>query len=127
MCNCTAHQALKQMDPLLDSLKDIIRSPQVLDVLDAVTGNAYAVGMLKYLFRSMGLPHYRATETGRIDEVSYTLLKNNRKYYFRGVPDYIVFKDGVGTDQILVATGEVQSTNLPAVQNSIYGIGKIGT
>ena len=67
----------------------------------------------------MGLPHYRATETGRIEEVSYTLLKNNRKYCFRGVPDYVVVKDGVGADQILIATGEVQSTNLPAIHNSI--------
>ena len=73
-----AHQALGRMeagDPLLDSLKDIIRSPQVLDV---VTGNSYAVALLKYLFTSMGLPKFRATETGRIQEVSYSPLKNNR-------------------------------------------------
>ena len=120
-----AHQALGRIeagDPLLDSLKDIIRSPQVLDV---VTGNSYAVALLRYLFTSMGLPKFRATETGRIQEVSYSPLKNNRKYCFRGVPDYIVVKDGVGADLILVATGEVQSTNLSAVQNSIYGIVKL--
>ena len=125
MCSCVAHQALQRMEvtnPLLDSLKDIIRSPEVLDV---VTGYAYAVALLKYLFYSMGLPQFRATETRRIEEVSYSLLKNDKKYSFRGVPDYMVVKSAAGADQILVATGEVQSTNLPAVQNSIYGIGKL--
>ena len=34
-------------------------------------------------------------------------------------------KDVFGAGHILVATGEIQSTNRPDVQNSIYGIGAL--
>ena len=61
--------------------------------------------------------------TGRLDEVSYVLLKNNVRYHFKGVPDYVVNKDAAGADAIIVACGEVQSTNQADVQNAIYGVG----
>lgn len=40
------------------------------------------------------------------------------------MPDYVIHKDEAGTDRILVATGEIQSTN---IQNSIYGVGELFT
>ena len=39
--------------------------------------------------------------------------------------DFTVFKEDVGAGRILVTTGEIQSTNRPAVQNSVYGVGSL--
>ena len=75
----------------------------------------------------MDMESFKPSQMGRIREVSYTLLKNDRKYYFRGVPDYVVHRDGVGADRILVATGEIQSMNRADIQNSIYGVGELFT
>ena len=72
----------------------------------------------------MNVPEFKPYITGRIDKVSYTLFKNDVKYHFRGVPDFLIHKDGVGAARVLVAIGEAQSMNRPDVQNAIYSIGK---
>ena len=61
----------------------------------------------------------------RIFGVSYVLLCERKKYRFRGFPDFVIHKDDVGAGRILVATGEIQSTNHPAVQNSMYAVGSL--
>ena len=73
----------------------------------------------------MGMLNFRAERNGMDFAVSYVLLFNNQRYSFRGVPDFIVHKKDVGAGRILVMTGEIQSTNHPAVQNSIYGVGSL--
>ena len=74
----------------------------------------------------MGMTSFRAERGGTDFAVSYVLLYNQTRYPFRGVPDFTVFKEDVGAGRILVTTGEIlQSTNRPAVQNSIYGVGSL--
>ena len=90
-------------------------------------GNDFTIGFLKLLFQFMQLDRSKPVETGRIEEVNYryTLLKNGDKYNFRGIPDLAVYEELAGADRILVAMGEIQSTNLAHVQNLIYGVGKL--
>ena len=106
MCHCVAHERIS--DPSVpevdrDCLKDIIRAPEELD---DVTGNRFAVGLLRLVFKHMSMPQFKS---GCLDEVSYVLLKNGTRYNFRRVPDFN--KDAAGADTILVACGEIQSTN----------------
>ena len=126
MCSCVAHKVVTaRSTPFhqsVENIKMMIRAPLQVD---AVTGNDYTVGLLREMFRFMDMPEFKPSQTGRIQEVSYTLIKNGCKHHFRGVPDYLVHKDKVAADRILVATGEVQSTNLPEMQHSIYGVGKL--
>ena len=126
-CDCAAHRKL--LDSTLpesdvEDLKQLIRTPPTLS---QATGNMFAVALLRQLFKSMGLPTFRPRATGSVGSVSYVLLHRNNEYSFRGVPDYVVHKDLFGAGHILVATGEVQSTNRPDVQNSIYGVGSLLT
>ena len=125
MCDCKAHGFIANADAdqtCVENLKKLIRAPLELDL---VTGNDFATGFLMILFHFMRMPQFKVSSTGRIEEVSYTLIKNGQKYPFRGIPDYLVHKDLAGADRVIVATGEVQSTNQADVQNSIYGIGKL--
>ena len=110
-CNCAAH--LKLLDSTLpesdiEDLKQLIRTPPTLS---PETGNMFAIALLRQLFKAMGLPTFRPQATGSIGSVSYVLLHKNTHYSFRGIPDYVVHKDFFGAGHILVATGEVQSTN----------------
>ena len=98
----------------------IIRSGPVLT---ADTGCNYACAILKIFFKEMGMPDLKAERSGQDFGVSYVLLSEKKKYCFRGYPDFVVHEDDVGASRILVATGEIQSTKNPAIQNSIYGIG----
>ena len=102
------------------------------------------VTLLRQLFKAMNLPMFRPTKTGSVAGVSYVLLCEKQEYCFRGIPDFVVHndlfgahKDLFGVGRILVSigeiqstnsiffTGEMQSTNRPDVQNSIYGIGAL--
>lgn len=122
-CDCVAHKKLSQNIPETDAedIKQIIRTPPLLC---QATGNNYAVALLQQLFKKMKLPMFRAT-SGSAGGVSYVLLCENIQYSFRGVPDYLVHKDLFGAGRVLVATGEIQSTSRPDIQNSIYGIGSL--
>ena len=115
-----AHEYLEQEDKTDDNktnLKTIIRGSSLL-TMDS--GANYACALLRRIFRAMGLSTLRSgTEYG----VSYTLKCGGSKYAFCGHPDFVVEKEDVGAGCILVATGEVQSTNAPHLQNSIYAIG----
>ena len=124
MCSCMAHQSLQLSSEIIsrNSIKKLIRAPRRLN---AVQGNDFTIGLLKLLFQFMQLDRFKPVETGRIEEVNYTLLKNGQKYNLHGIPDVAVYEELVGADRILVATGEIQSTNLAHVQNLIYGVGKL--
>ena len=124
-CNCSAH--CKLLDPSLneydrDELEEIIRSPSKLC---PATGNAFAVCLLKQLFKAMNLPKLKLKTSGTVDGVSYVLLCNGKEYKFSGMPDFVVHQERFGAGRILVGTGEIQSTRHPDVQNSIYGIGHL--
>ena len=97
-----------------DASKKLIRAPPELN---AVHGNQFTLGLLKLLFSFMNIEQFTAVESGRIDEVTYTLINHGKKYNFRGVPD--IYEHLVAANEILVTTGEVQSTNLAHVQNLI--------
>ena len=90
-------------------------------MLTQASRNIFAVALLWRLFKAMGLPTLRPMATGSIGSVSYVQLYENTQYAFRGIPDYVVHKDLFGAGR------EVQSTNRPDVQNSIYGIGSLLT
>ena len=47
------------------------------------------------------------------------------EFSFRGHSDFLVHSNDVGASQILVATGEVQSTKSPVLQNGIYAVGHL--
>ena len=89
------------------------------------TGCNYTVALLRRLFVLMRMPDFHAERSGEEFAVSYVLQFDGKKYPFRGYPDIIVHKDDVGAGGILAATGEIQSTNLPEVQNAIYSIGSL--
>ena len=57
--------------------------------------------------------------------MSYTLLQEWVGTSFRGRPDYVLRKENMEVGRILVAMGEIQSTQNPAVQNSIYRVGSL--
>ena len=67
----------------------------------------------------MGMPSFKAERRGHDCGVSYILLSQMKKYAFRGYPDFIVHEEDVGAGRILVATGEIQSTQNPDVQNAV--------
>ena len=127
-CTCVAHEYLKQEDKTddnkteLDDLKTIIRSSSLL-TMDS--GANYAFALLRRIFRAMGLSTFLPPRSGTEYGVSYTLKCGGSKYAFRGHPDFVVEKEDVGAGCILVATGEVQSTHAPHVQNSIYAVGSL--
>ena len=123
--DCVAHQKLcdpTTSEPDLEDLKQLIGTPPILN---QATGNSYAVALLRRLFKAMNLPTFRPAMTGSVAGVSYVLLCQQREYCFRGIPDFVMHKDVFGVGHILVATGEIQSTNRPDEQNSIYGIGTL--
>ena len=123
MCDCAAHKCLEVTDESTRGcIKQLITAPPELN---AAQGNQFTLGLLKLLFSFMKMEQFKAVESGQIDEVNYTLMKHGKKYNFRGIPDVSVYEDLVAADQILVATGEVQSTSLAHVQNLIYGVGKL--
>ena len=118
-CNCSAHTRLSQPDlpeNEREDLKVIVRSAYLLT---ADAGCNYACALLRILFMHMGMPQFKAERSGHDFGVSYTLLCEQKKYSFRGYPDFIVHKDDIGAGRILVATGEM---NNPAV---IYGVGSL--
>ena len=125
-CDCIAHEWLKETESLtetdLDDMKTIIRSA-ALATADAGCNNACA--LLRRLFTHMGMSNFRAERSGTDFSVSYTLLFSEKRYCFCGVPDFIVFREVVEAGRILVTTGEIQSTNRPAVQNSMYAVGSL--
>ena len=124
-CDCVAHKKLLDRDipePDLEDIKQMIRTPPILC---QATGNNYAVALLRQLFKAMNLSIFRPMSTGSVDGVSYVLLCEKTQYSFRGFPDYVVHNDLFGAGRILVATGEIQPTNRPDVQNSIYGVGSL--
>ena len=124
-CNCSAHTRLSLPDlpeNEREDLKVIVRSAYLLT---ADAGCNYACALLRILCTHMVMPQFKAEKSGHDFGVSYTLLCEQKKYSFRGYPDFIVHKDDIGAGRILVATGEIQSTNNPAVQNSIYGVGSL--
>lgn len=41
----------------------------------------------------------------------YVLCVNEKRYHFRGYPDYVVEKNDLGVGKILVATGELVITS----------------
>ena len=125
-CQCVAHECLKQdlSDSEADDLKTIIRSATLKSV-DA--GSNYACALLRRLFTYMGMGRFKAERSGGDFGVSYLLMCDNKRYCFRGFPDFIIHKEDIGAGRILVCTGEIQSTNNPALQNSIYGIGSHGS
>ena len=84
----------------------------------------FSCAILQRLMRLMGLPCI-AERSGDEYVVSYVLHVNEERYHFRRYPDYILEKEDVGVGRILVATGEIQSTRNPTVQNSIYGVGNL--
>ena len=60
----------------------------------------------------------RVTEGG----VSYVLLHEGKTYSFRGHLDFVGHQQDIDAHRILISTGEIQSTNIPDVQNCIYGV-----
>ena len=123
-CDCVAHERIKLTSSEIerDDLKSLIRSDSMKT---SDTGCNYAVALLRQLFTRMGMTQFHAERSGSEFGVSYILRCGNEKYPFRGYPDIIVHKEDIGAGRILAATGEIQSTNLPYVQNSIYGIGSL--
>ena len=67
----------------------------------------------------MNLPFVRVSVGGRMYQVNYVLLHQNKQCSFRGYPNFIVHKDDIRAERILVTTGEIQSTYDPNTQNSI--------
>ena len=124
-CSCEAHERLNEEDVRedeSDDLKMIIRTPPTLT---ADSGANFICALLRRLFKLMGLSCFRAERSGDGYSVSYILECNGNKYRFRGRPDFVVLKEDVGASQLLVSTGEIQSTNYPHVQNSIYAVGSL--
>ena len=121
-CRCAAHQRLELevSESERDDLKVLIRSTELLTV---DSGPNYACSLVRRLFSLMGMPRFKAERSGHDYGVSYVLLFQRKKYAFRGYPDFIVHEEDVGAGRMLVATGEIQSTQNPDVQNSIYAVG----
>ena len=121
-CTCVAHEHLKHGERTeTQDLVTIIRSASPL-TMDS--GASYACALLRRIFHAMGLSTLKPERSGGEFGVSYTLECDGSKYVFRGHPDFVVQKD-VGAGRILVATGELQSTNQPHLQNSIYGVASL--
>ena len=124
-CGCVAH--LRVGDPLTPTeeerqLKWLIRAPLELK---ADSGSKYVIAILQRILSLLQLD-YQVEISGSTSEVSYCLLRNGEKHCFRGYPDFLINKeDTVGAGHRLVATGEIQSTDNPHVQNAIYGVGSL--
>ena len=123
-CDCLAHTKLRQTLPETESddIKSLIRTGERLT---ADSGCDYALSLLRRLFVLMGMPSFKVGKSGTDFGVSYTLLCEKKTYCFRGHPDFVVHKEDIGAGRLLVATGEIQSTNNPAVPNSIYSVGSL--
>lgn len=125
MCTCLAHERIEDPqfpDTLKFHLGNLMRTPRVLS---GGTGTNFGVSFLSLLLHMMDLPAYVVTQSGQLDGVSYVLLGEGRHLNFRGQPDFVLFQNDVGAGQILVASGEVQSTRQPQVQNGIYAVGHL--
>ena len=73
----------------------------------------------------MAMNKFKAERSGTEFGVSYVLKCEDQKCSFRRYPDIIIHMEDIGAGRMLVCTGEIQSTNLPSVQNSIYGVGSL--
>ena len=127
MCGCQAHRLI--MDPSTSrQTKDDIcllinsRSPMLDD-----GGKVFATALIRRILDfadSEG--KLQRTSVGSDWEVSYVLKQGSQTTKYRGYPDFIIRKDGIGASFILVAVGETQSDKKDAVmQGGIYAVGKI--
>jgi hypothetical protein len=123
-CECSAHAAVFSTEhpvDVKDDIKELIRSPPVLETQDL--GLRFIIALLKRLLSFFGMDGFQVVPAGRQHGVSYVLSKNSERFHFRGYPDFVVLKEQFGARQILVCTGEIQSTSDPDTQNSIYAVG----
>ena len=125
-CQCISHQCLRstlQSENYKDDLKALIRSPDYISSSDEGVGMMLA--LLRRLVHLFNMPYIKVSEGGRSNGVSYILLHKEKKYSFRGFPDFVAHVDDVDAERILISTGEIQSTGDPDTQNSIYGVGSL--
>ena len=50
----------------------------------------------------MGMGRFKAERSGGDFGVSYLLMCDNKRYCFRGFPDFIIHKEDIGAGRILV-------------------------
>ena len=52
--------------------------------------------------------------TGHGFDVSYIVIHKRRRFMFSGHPDFVILEDEFGARQVLISTGEIQSTSDPS-------------
>jgi hypothetical protein len=123
-CECSAHAAVFSTEHTVetkDDIKELIRSPPRLETQDI--GLCFILALLKRLLHIFGMDGFRVVPAGRQYGVSYVLSRNTERFHFRGYPDFVLLEEEFGARQIVVCTGEIQSTSDPDTQNSIYAVG----
>ena len=118
-CNCMAHSTVfstQYPSDILVDLKDLIRTPPEITPQDV---SIRFIMALLCLFQYFDIGTLEVTPAGYA-YVSYVLLNKYKRYHFSRHADYVILEDYYGARQILISTGEIQSTSDPDTPNSIY-------
>ena len=127
-CNCMAHSAVFSTEypsDVVADLKDLIRTPP--EIMTQDVGIRFIMALLQRLFHYFDMGTLEVAPAGYSYDVSYVLLHKQKRYHFFGHPDFVILEDCYGARQILISTGEIQSTSDPDMQNSTYAVGSFLT
>ena len=116
-CNCIAHCAVfsaQYPSDVVADLKDLICTPP--EIMSQDVGIRFIMALLQRLFQHFDMGTLEVAPAGHTSDVSYVLLHKQNRYNFRGHPDFVILEEYYGARQILISTGEIQSTSDPDTQ-----------